>query len=355
MFKNILRILLFALIIISLGNGVHAYTIPWVNTKVHYFYVFGKDADPFLGAEDNELTIYFEIPRTETQDISISVFDPNTGGKKDWRTSSQNPWDTVTEFSLYGRKLIHKKKFYDKELDKDFYTFGPYSKLLGEKTGDFYRFKLVAKGLSGDDENLFKVKIEPDSIKSYSYNITFRLLPHQGDKMYFYPEIPENLSQITIDNYDIDDTGADSWLYDLATKKEYPIKDSRSANWQQSTVYIEPKQQKERLKYVIQKHTQKYGNAGLRFRDKEGNLLPIYFRQYYLKKHTYIFDATGSYDPDNHNISFLWDFGDGNTSTKPVARHTYLLKGTYNVKLTVTDNSDMPCNTSSKTQTIVVE
>lgn len=45
-------------------------------------------------------------------------------------------------------------------------------------------------------------------------------------------------------------------------------------------------------------------------------------------------------------LTYLWDFGDGNTSTQATPSHTYTRKGTYTVKLTV--NSSEGC---SKTET----
>lgn len=48
--------------------------------------------------------------------------------------------------------------------------------------------------------------------------------------------------------------------------------------------------------------------------------------------------------------SFLWDFGDGNTSTSPSPTHSYATIGTYTVCLTTTS----PCGTDSTCQTITV-
>ena len=39
----------------------------------------------------------------------------------------------------------------------------------------------------------------------------------------------------------------------------------------------------------------------------------------------------------NTKVSWLWDFGDGSTSTLPEPQHTYTTDGTYSVKLVVTD------------------
>ena len=51
------------------------------------------------------------------------------------------------------------------------------------------------------------------------------------------------------------------------------------------------------------------------------------------------FDATSSYDPDGIITSYAWDFGDGNTGTGASVMHTYATTGTYNVSLTITDDS----------------
>ncbi|GAA1582269.1 hypothetical protein GCM10009678_76270 [Actinomadura kijaniata] len=50
------------------------------------------------------------------------------------------------------------------------------------------------------------------------------------------------------------------------------------------------------------------------------------------------FDAAGSSDPDGSITSHAWDFGDGRTGTGETAEHTYDQAGTFEVKLTVTDD-----------------
>jgi len=50
------------------------------------------------------------------------------------------------------------------------------------------------------------------------------------------------------------------------------------------------------------------------------------------------FDGSASDDPDGTIVSYLWDFGDGNTSTTMESNNTYTLPGVYSVKLTVTDD-----------------
>jgi len=51
------------------------------------------------------------------------------------------------------------------------------------------------------------------------------------------------------------------------------------------------------------------------------------------------FDGANSYDLDGNIVTYTWDFKDGNTGYGQIVNHTFNSVGTYNVKLTVTDNS----------------
>ncbi|RLE67339.1 MAG: hypothetical protein DRJ45_09675, partial [Thermoprotei archaeon] len=51
--------------------------------------------------------------------------------------------------------------------------------------------------------------------------------------------------------------------------------------------------------------------------------------------------TNNSHDPDGNIVSWSWDFGDGTTSTERNPRHRYTRKGTFTVKLTVTDDEGL--------------
>lgn len=59
------------------------------------------------------------------------------------------------------------------------------------------------------------------------------------------------------------------------------------------------------------------------------------------------FDASRSSDPDGDTLTYNWNFGDGTTSTDAVTNHSYTKSGSYNVKLTVNDNSGTSCSQAS--------
>lgn len=351
----------------------HAYQVPFEKSKIKYFYVFGKDGDPYVGAEDNKLELFVDVPESETREVVIRVFDPDTGGRRDWKKPG-NEWNTVTEFALYGNGLLEKEEFGFGDYDNSYYTFGPYSKTDGKRVGSMYRFTLIATGLRGDDENLFKVSISPDSAETFVENISFRLLSTKGDKMYFYPEVPGSASSLTVENYDLDINGGRSVL--LVDGKKHAIEDSKSAEWSATDIDLDIASGG-RLVYEITKSTQKYANAALRITDDRGNAVPIYFRKGAppepkpvirsaksapkikpvkpgMKCNKFTFDARSSYDVDKQKLSYLWEFGDGNTSEEPVVTHIYEKGGEYTVKLTVTDDSGLVCNSNVTTQRIYV-
>lgn len=64
------------------------------------------------------------------------------------------------------------------------------------------------------------------------------------------------------------------------------------------------------------------------------------------KCNCFTFDGTKSSDPDRQKLTYLWNFGDGQTSEEPVVQHCYDKAGDYNVTLTVKDNSGQVCDTS---------
>jgi len=68
----------------------------------------------------------------------------------------------------------------------------------------------------------------------------------------------------------------------------------------------------------------------------------------------FTFDGTASYQPNREKLSYLWDFGDGTTSTEPVVTHKYQKSGKYTVSLTVKDASGLPCDTGATSQVVTV-
>jgi PKD repeat protein len=64
------------------------------------------------------------------------------------------------------------------------------------------------------------------------------------------------------------------------------------------------------------------------------------------------FSSQGSYDPDGTIASYVWNFGDGTSSTLANPSHPYSTAGNFAATLTVTDNSGA---TSSSSVSISVQ
>jgi PKD repeat protein len=62
------------------------------------------------------------------------------------------------------------------------------------------------------------------------------------------------------------------------------------------------------------------------------------------------FDASASFDADGTIASYAWTFGDGTTGSGATAWHRYTAAGSYNVKLTVTDNRGASSNVTQTVQ-----
>jgi PKD repeat protein len=57
-----------------------------------------------------------------------------------------------------------------------------------------------------------------------------------------------------------------------------------------------------------------------------------------------LFDGTKSSDPDGDPLTYLWDFGDGNTKSGAQVFHSFQKPGQYRVRLKVKDGRGTACS-----------
>ena len=386
------KLFLFTVVLFSLslfGFKARAYVIPYQDTKARAFYVFGPEGNSLVGAEDNRMEIVIDVPSNELSSLTIDVYDPDTGNFFDWREPiyevafkpTLNEWNTTCRFEIFGSSFLDSVELnLSPEWDREWYRFGPYDKSQGEKIGNYYRFRLIAAGIRGDDQNLFKVRISPESAESYSEKVKIRLNSKEGREMFFYPYIPAGTSNVIVENYDLDANGGSSTLAQDKRKRGYKIASSRSGQWRQTVVPVASIGGN--MVYTIKKGSQRYSNMALQMKADNGKTIPIYFKKDTPKKiievvqpirkiepikfkpkpalekktqcNKFTFDATKSYDPDKGDLNFLWDFGDGITSNDPVVTHIYQKGGEYQVSLTVSNDSGLPCDSSTTYQSTSV-
>jgi PKD repeat protein len=66
------------------------------------------------------------------------------------------------------------------------------------------------------------------------------------------------------------------------------------------------------------------------------------------------FDGTSSYDADGRIVRYQWDFGDGSGAQGPTATHIFETPGTYDVALTVTDDTESSCAATRRSVQVLV-
>lgn len=233
--KNLLKI-----IISVLGCSLYLVGLsqpaPAKDENIPYLVTFGRDSEKSWGDDDFCQIFFFRIPLTYKEPFYIRVLDPDTGGAID---EQKGEFNTIIRFSIYGgngawsekdaRSVDHIGKFESGNLldsksfdnnpmyDQSWFTFGPFNPLEGELSEELngYIFKIIAKGISGDDGNLYRYFLSTESKENkpieggniFTYEYTFRLSDNQNDISQIYPFIDDKVTSVKIMNYDWDEDG----------------------------------------------------------------------------------------------------------------------------------------------------
>ena len=214
----------------------YSQSVPARDENIPYLVTFGKDADRSWGDYDFCQIFFFRIPFSYKNTFYIRIYDPDTGGSLDEQKSDFN---TTIRFSIYGGtgawsekdarsihpsgnfesgNLLDSKSFgIDSQYDRHWYTFGPFNPMEGESSDELngYIFKIIAKGIKGDDGNLYRyfLSTSADDNKpveggnSFTYEYTFRLSDDQDHVSQIYPYIDDKVTSVKILNFDWDNDG----------------------------------------------------------------------------------------------------------------------------------------------------
>ncbi|MFH1525486.1 MAG: PKD domain-containing protein [Bacteroidota bacterium] len=347
-----------------------------------YLINYGKGAELKEGDDDFSQSVYFKIPFNKTEKLYFWLFDADCGGELDHKSGAV--FNTETKFTLAGGKGIVNKNIFEEsfpvdsliifsaaikdeiEYDNSWINLAELNPRFGFNDGGYSVFKFIVEGKSGDDGNIFDVKVTKDSLGLnseedviiYSYSPTIHLsgITALGVAKFL---IPDGTESINILNYDMD--GAE-YHFESAFRSNVPLTSSAEGKWETDVIQVN-KLEVSRFASV------NFGQVGsaandvtFRITDKYYNSLPILLPPYLRKNNnrpvvkinisnlpdcfSYKFDASETSDPDNNKLSFHWQLSDGKSENASTFTHTFKEKKMYTGQLIVTDNSGEVNNSS---------
>lgn len=230
------KTLLLAIAVLLVISKSHAQSVPAVEENIPFLVTFGNKAEKSFGDDDFTQTFFFVVPKSHTKPIYIRVFDPNIGGMHDEMNSSA---DTKTSFAVYGGKgcisnkdaratnpvgnyrsgtLLKTKTFNsDSKYDNKWYTFGPLNPSEGEWQSKYggYVFKVIARGITGNDGNLYRYHLSTrkdqnrsvEGGNAFTFEYCFRLHKSPKQVSHIYPYIDDKVISVKQSNFDWDYDG----------------------------------------------------------------------------------------------------------------------------------------------------
>lgn len=279
-------------------------SVPARNENIPYLVTFGADGDKSWGDDDFCQVFFFVVPKTHKKAMYIRVYDPGTSGKID---EKKGEFNSKTKFSIYGGKgcisnskarqtnpvtgydsgnLLASKTFTN-EYDDKWYSFGPINPSSGELSEQYggYVIKLIIKGISGDDGNLYKLFLstspdknqEVEGGNAFTFEYTFRLNNDPVQVSHVYPYIDSKVVSVKQNNYDWDVDGDLKIISN--TRLGIHLKKSGNGNWGRSEHKVLSKEKES--SFDVQFHKNKSNpvnnnNIAFNITNQYGEAMPFY-------------------------------------------------------------------------------
>jgi hypothetical protein len=279
---------------------------PAEDENIPYLVTFGGDSETSWGDDDFCQIFFFLVPESHTSPFYRRVFDFDTGGEFD---EGKGDFNTTLRFSVYGGNgtwdsddarnidpvgnyesgnLLGSKSFNQSgRYDEEWYTFGPFNQKEGEFVEKFggYVFKVIAKGTSGDDGNLYKYFMSADRKENraieggnvFTYEYTFRLSNNQNNVSQIYPYLDDRVTSVKIHNYDWDNDGFIR-VVSVAKRGEL-LTISKEDEWMENTLPITKNERNTSMEIqFIKNNTEliRNNNVVLIVQNQYGESLPFY-------------------------------------------------------------------------------
>ncbi len=339
------------------------------------FVTYGANGDPKEGDNDFKQIFFIRVNENSDDSFIVELFDADCIGEKDKVFNKQ--FNSEFKFSLFGgvnaytassitlespnridlyrgTKIEELIVSNESEYDDKWVALASLTKRQGEFVDDAYYFKLVVEGISGDDANVFNVRVKSensDGIKIINYAPTVHLLPRM-DPIQLRFNSGEN-SKVKVSNYDADGTNA---FLLTPYRSALKLKSSKDGDWKSNLVELKSFEQNEICAIKFGPGGNRVNDAIFSIEDEFGNPIPIElpiltevknYRPVIRKKiirtddcNLVVFDASKSYDISNENISIKWIFPDGVVKKRLREEVRFKASGKYSVILAIKDNSN---------------
>ncbi len=282
---------------------VFGQVVPSKYENVDFLLTFGQGSTPSWGDDDHVQIYFFVVPQTETRPIYIRVFDPSTGGEHD---TKNGVFDTQTLFTIYGgqgaysqkeARMINPVKGYDKgriidrrrfsnesSFDNKWFSFGPINPKEGEYSKEMkgYVFKVICKGLTGNDGNAYRyalsyksdVNLPVEGGNVFTYEMCFRLKPGVKQTAHVYPFINKDVVSIAQFNFDADHDV--NMRLTSVTKKLHYVKESGNGEWAHSIHKIDEGEKNTSVDFQLIKKTDAYNDMTIYFLNQYNEAVPFF-------------------------------------------------------------------------------
>lgn len=281
-----------------------AQSVPATEENIPYLVTFGSQSDKAWGDDDFSQSFFFIIPSTWRKPFFIRIYDPDCGNNLDEIKGQEN---TQTSFTVYGGKgaytepdatspepigkfnsgtVLASRSFdNNSKYDSKWFSFGPFNPSEGEFVPEYKGtiFKIIARGTSGNDGNLYMYYISTQSnenkpvegANAFTYEYSFRLWNDPGSISHIYPFINEKVISIKIHTFDFDNDG-EIRIVSLAKKSER-VKTSGDNHWTSSTHSISNSEKNSSLDIQLIKLKKSLNNNVVFYiTNQYGDLLPFY-------------------------------------------------------------------------------
>lgn len=253
-----MRAAFFTLFVAFYAISAMSQRVPSLAENIEFLVTFSPSAPTSWGDDDFAQVYFLSVSKNYTQPFYVRVFDADLGGTHD---AANGGFDSKTLFELYGGNESYSNtearsvdpkgnfdsgiKIFSEEVgvnpayDDQWMTIGPINPKEGEydEALDSYVFKLIIKGKSGNDGNLYNFfistsptsNIEVPSANAFCYEMTFRV-PNEPQRVpHLYPFVDNKVISVKVHNFDFD-AGGGLRLTSVA-KNENPINQSGDDKW----------------------------------------------------------------------------------------------------------------------------